>query len=48
MLTTTALPENLYDSQLEIERYAEDAGLDFPEVRFVMLDFAQMNQVAAL
>ncbi|MEM7131750.1 MAG: SpoVR family protein [Chloroflexota bacterium] len=43
----TTLPESLAKSQSEIEEYARDAGLTFPDVRFMMLDFRQMNQVAA-
>ena len=43
----TALPNSLAESQIEIEQYAHQAGLQFPEVRFVMLDFRQMNQIAA-
>ncbi|MCB0123081.1 MAG: SpoVR family protein, partial [Caldilineaceae bacterium] len=31
----------------KIEGYATEVGLTFPEVRFVMLDFDQMNKVAA-
>jgi len=31
----------------KIERYASDVGLTFPDVQFVMLDFDQMNKVAA-
>jgi stage V sporulation protein R len=33
--------------QERIEGYAREAGLDFPEVRFLMLDYGQINQVAA-
>lgn len=47
MLESIVLPANLQESQVEIERYARDAGLTFPEVRFIMLNFSQMNQVAA-
>jgi len=47
MFSDMALPQNLYESQLEIEEYAREVNLDFPETRFVMLDFRQMNQVAA-
>jgi len=33
--------------RVKIEGYAHDVGLDFPEVRFVMVDFEQMNKIAA-
>ncbi len=42
-----ALPRDLQLMNAAIETYATDVGLDFPEVRFVMLNFDQMNQVAA-
>ena len=42
-----ALPRDLQLMNAQIETYATDVGLDFPEVRFVMLNFDQMNQVAA-
>src|SRR5690554_2623239 len=41
------LPPELQAIEAEILEYALAVGLDFPEVRFVMLDFNQMNQVAA-
>ena len=44
---SSILPKNLQEAQLEIERHAAEAGLTFPEVRFVMLNFSEMNQVAA-
>jgi stage V sporulation protein R len=43
----TALPPDLDNLNEEIQGYARQVGLDFPEVTFVMLDFRQMNQVAA-
>ena len=42
-----ALPSELEEIRLEVEGYARTKGLDYPDVRFVMLDFNQMNQVAA-
>ena len=42
-----ALPRELQRLNAEIETYATQVGLDFPEVCFVMLNFDQMNQVAA-
>ena len=47
MFSNMDLPQDLQESQVEIEEYAREVNLDFPEVRFVMLDFRQMNQVAA-
>lgn len=47
MLTETVLPPDLAEINEEIAGYARKVGLDFPEVRFIMLDFRQMNQVAA-
>jgi stage V sporulation protein R len=47
MSFATALPSDLYAIEQEILGYARDAGLDFPEVRFLMLDYNQINQVAA-
>lgn len=47
MSTFSALPSELQAIEAEIVEYAHAEGLDFPEVRFVMLDFNQMNQVAA-
>jgi stage V sporulation protein R len=41
------LPEDLASLQGVIEEYARDFGLDFFEVRFEMLDYRMMNQVAA-
>ncbi len=41
------LPRDLEEIRQEVEGYARNEGLDYPEVRFVMLDFNQMNQVAA-
>ncbi|MBX3012136.1 MAG: SpoVR family protein [Caldilineaceae bacterium] len=45
--TFGALPRDLQAMMEEIVQYAQDVGLDFPEVRFIMLDFDQMNKVAA-
>jgi stage V sporulation protein R len=42
-----ALPRDLQAMKEEIEEYAHNVGLDFPEVRFVMLNFDEMNKVAA-
>ena len=47
MSFVTVLPRELQEMEAEILAYARAEGLDFPEVRFVMLDFNQMNQVAA-
>lgn len=41
------LPAELEEMRVKIERYAHEVGLDFPEVRFVMVDFEQMNKIAA-
>ncbi len=41
------LPRDLEEIRQEVEGYARNEGLDYPDVRFVMLDFNQMNQVAA-
>jgi len=41
------LPPELAAWQEKIEGYATAVGLTFPDVRFVMLDFDQMNKVAA-
>ncbi len=42
----TISPE-LLDIQTTIEGYAREFGLDFPEIRFQMLDYNILNQVAA-
>ena len=42
-----SLSPDLLKLQSTIEGYARDFGLDFFEVRFEMLDFRMMNQVAA-
>jgi stage V sporulation protein R len=47
MAFSTALPPDLQEMEAEILEYARAEGLDFPEVCFIMLDFNQMNQVAA-
>jgi stage V sporulation protein R len=47
LVKTSFLPPELAAWKDKIERYASDVGLTFPEVRFVMLDFDQMNKVAA-
>jgi len=44
---TIPLPKELVETQAEIERYAREYGLDFPEIRYIMLDYAQINEVAA-
>jgi stage V sporulation protein R len=41
------LPVELAELQDTLEGYARDFGLDFPEVRFQMLDYDTLNQVAA-
>ena len=45
--TLMALSPDLLQLQFIIEGYARDFGLDFPEVRFEMLDYRMLNQVAA-
>src|SRR5437773_6971106 len=42
-----SLPKELEDMRREIEVYARDYGLDFFPVIFEVLDYEQMNQVAA-
>ncbi len=42
-----SLSPELLQLQSVIEGYARDFGLDFPEVRFEMLDYRMLNQVAA-
>lgn len=41
------IPAELLDIQTTIEGYAREFGLDFPEIRFQMLDYNTLNQVAA-
>src|SRR3990172_4211977 len=41
------LTQNLEEMQSRLEGYARDFGLDFPEVRFQMLDYDLLNQIAA-
>jgi len=41
------LPPELCEMQVEIEGYAREYGLDFFETRFELVDYRQMNQVAA-
>lgn len=41
------LPPELAEWKEKIEGYATEVGLVFPEVRFIMLEFDQMNKVAA-
>ena len=41
------LTQNLEEMQSRLEGYARDFGLDFPEVRFQMLDYDLSNQIAA-
>ena len=45
--TKTRLPSYLRDIQLEIEGHAREYGLDFYPVIFEVLNYAQMNEVAA-
>jgi len=47
MMLDVALPAHLQSIKDEVEGYARDVGLDFPDVRFIMLDYSQINQVAA-
>lgn len=42
-----AISPELLDIQKTIEGYAREFGLDFPEIRFQMLDYNMLNQVAA-
>jgi stage V sporulation protein R len=42
-----SLSPDLFQLQFIIEGYARDFGLDFPEVRFEMLDYRMLNQIAA-
>jgi stage V sporulation protein R len=42
-----SLPAELSELQSTLEGYARDFGLEFPEVRFQMLDYDYLNQVAA-
>ena len=41
------IPADLVEIQSTIEGYAREFGLDFPEVRFQMLDYNTLNQIAA-
>jgi stage V sporulation protein R len=45
--TFGALPRDLQEMNVRIEKFAQEVGLDFPEVRFIMLNFDEMNKVAA-
>src|SRR6185436_5934193 len=47
MHRSTTLPAYMYDVQKEIEAYAREYGLDFFETVFEVLDYQQMNEVAA-
>ncbi|MDQ7029199.1 MAG: SpoVR family protein [Ardenticatenia bacterium] len=47
MLGSTTLPPELEAARNEIRRRALDLGLDFFEVIFEMVDFKQMNELAA-
>lgn len=47
MTRSTTLPQYLVDVQQEIEGYARDYGLDCFETVFEVLDYQQMNEVAA-
>jgi stage V sporulation protein R len=42
-----ALPPDLETARRETERYAREYGLDFYDVVFEMLDYDQLNEVAA-
>ena len=46
-LVTPTLPDELAHWQKVIEGYAREAGLDFFPVFFEVLDWKQMNEVAA-
>jgi stage V sporulation protein R len=46
-MSTITLPTELEDLQGTLESYGRDFGLDFCEVRFQMLDYNMLNQVAA-
>jgi stage V sporulation protein R len=41
------LPADLEQARRKIETYAREYGLDFPDVVFEMLDYDQLNEVAA-
>jgi stage V sporulation protein R len=41
------IPADLLNLQATIEDHARDFGLDFPEIRYEMLDYRMLNQVAA-
>jgi stage V sporulation protein R len=41
------LPDSLERDRREIERYAREFGLDFYDVEFELLDYDQLNEVAA-
>ena len=41
------LSRHLYDLQQEIEAYARDAGLDFFDIIFEVLDYEEINMVAS-
>ncbi|MEZ4286607.1 MAG: SpoVR family protein [Polyangiales bacterium] len=43
----TALPAYLVDEQRRIEKFATDVGLDFYPTIFEVLNYAQMNEIAA-
>ena len=42
-----SLPPDLLELQAVIEGYAREFGLDFFEVRYEILDFRTLNQIAA-
>ncbi len=43
----THLPAHLHDIRVQVERYAREYGLDFFETVFEVLDFDEINMVAA-
>jgi stage V sporulation protein R len=47
MTFSTELPPDLQAMEAEVVGYARAVGLDFPEIRFVMLNADQINRVAA-
>ena len=42
------LPADLRELQLEIEEHARDYGLDFFDTIFEVLDYDELNEIAAL
>jgi len=44
---STQLPDHLEEARIKIEAIAEEMGLDFFETRFLMVDFDNLNEIAA-